>query len=61
MSECLFCLHCEVRHTEEEYCTCDDNYHWSSYDYCTYYEDTLENLDIYRGEGCEHYVKGNWR
>ena len=59
MSECLFCIHHESRHTDEEYCPCDGSYHWESYSYCSFHEDRISNLEdmgISYSYGCENYV-----
>lgn len=54
MVECIFCIHFKGI-DKEDYCPYDGQYHWEYYEYCTYHEGTLEDLDIYRGAGCEHY------
>ncbi len=58
MSECLFCLYHETRHTEEMYCPCNGNYYWESYSYCTWHDEKISDLEdegITYGTGCEHY------
>ena len=60
MSECIFCLHYETRHTDEEYNPCTQDYEWTSYEYCTYHDKKISNREdeeIYRGTGCEKYTE----
>lgn len=60
MSECLFCLYHTTKHTDEEYCKLDNDYHWTSYDYCTYHDKTIDELEdenIYYNTGCKNYTE----
>ena len=60
MSECLFCYYHETRHTDEEYCPCDGDYHWESYSYCTWHDEKLSDLEENEGitysTGCKYYL-----